>query len=882
MDHGSHRDASAPASAPSTLELATQVLDGVTDGVLFVDRDWHVRWVNAHAHAMLGHRADTLIGKPLWDALPADVGNSLRAAFELALRDGESPPLDEAFVAGRWLEPRVHRSRDGLVIFFRDVTQRREARETRERDDAKRKEAMQARDEAERLAHLGFWRWDIADNRVHWSEQLYRIYGIDEGVGVFGASFEGYLARVHPGDRDHVRATIGKALEGTDTFGFEERIVRPSGEVRHLRSWGRVNRDDEGRPLSMFGTCLDMTQLIVATDALRRSEEWLEIALRAARLGLWDWHMRANTVTWSDGVERVFGMAPGTFAGTYDAYLACLHPDDRGRVDAAIRQAVVTGDDYEIEHRVLWPDGSIRWLAGRGRVFRDEQGNPVRMAGSVLDVTDRRRAEEERRKFVLLVENALDFVGLASVDGRLLYLNEAGRRMVGIGSLEEALTKRVGDLLTPEGLHESLEVELPSVLATGRWEGEGQLVNLETRARIDVLVNSFVVRDPSSDPPVCFATVRRDVTARLMLERQVRQSQKMDALGRLAAGVAHDFNNLLTIVSGMAELALRDPASSEGVRGYLREIDAAGQRAAMLTRQLLGLSRHDSFTPVVLDLNDVVADGARLFVRLLPPDIAVEVELAKVAPRVRADLGQLEQVLLNLVVNARDAMPTGGRLSITTGAEDGFATIAVSDTGAGMSDDVRAHVFEPFFTTKGPDRGTGLGLSTVDAIVSRASGDVRVATALGKGTTFTVRLPRTSEPITRRPPSRGATAAAPSKAVLLVEDQEAVRATIRQGLEAEGYRVLDTGSGENALRMFRAHGSEIALLVADVRMPGMPGPELAEQMRSLDAGLKVLFITGSIETDTIGSSRDPVLQKPFRASDLAARIREVLAAEPTA
>lgn len=859
------------------LDLAGQLLESITEACAFLDRDFRYRYVDPRAGALLGREPGALVGKHIWTELPEHAGQGIQEAYERAAREQVSIEIEEYLPrTQRWYVHRLHPSKHGLAIVFQDVTLRRAREEEEQRVQAAVERERLARAAAERIAHLGFWRWDIRADRVEWSDELFRIYGLDERE--FGASFEAYLARVHPHDREKVKARIAEALAGLSAMTFEERIVRPSGEVRHLRSWGSVTRDASGAAVEMFGTCLDLTQLIRTTEALRHSEEWLELALDAASLGLWDHRLDSGELTWSEGVERVFGMAPGTFRGTYAAYLETVHPGDRPRVEAAIREAIESGLDHALEHRVVWPDGTVRWVASRGRVIRDEQGRGVRMAGSVLDVTEQRRADEERRKFGLLVENATDFIALASTDGRILFVNEAGRRMVGIDSAAEASTKRVGDLLTPEGLRQSLEVELPAVLKHGRWEGDTQLVHLKTGKRIDVLTASFVVHDPAGGAPLCLATVRHDVTERRALETQLRQSQKLEAIGRLAAGVAHDFNNLLMIIFGMTGLALRDRTLGAETRALVGEIEVAGERAAMLTRQLLAVSRQDADQPTVLDLNDVVRETDRMLRRLLPPDIEMALSLAPRPLAVHADRGHLEQVILNLVVNSRDAMPAGGRLTLATRDEGERVALSVADTGVGMSREVRARAFEPFFTTKEVGRGTGLGLSTVRGIVAQAGGEIGVVSEPGAGATFTVHLPHRLEPIAGRPqPRRAGGAARARETILLVDDEASVRSTIKRILALEGYRVLDTAGPDSALRLVQSHGSVVDLLVTNMGMPGMSGRELARQVRARTPALKVLFISALTE-DAPGTAptADLILQKPFTADALTATVRELL------
>ncbi len=616
-------------------------------------------------------------------------------------------------------------------------------------------------------------------------------------------------------------------------------------------------------------------------ERTQTNQDWLTSAIDAGRVGLWDLDLSNGEVYWSRGVEPLYGLEAGTFGGTYQAFLENVHPDDRARVEETVRRTIADGGDYEIEHRVLKKDGSVRWVHGTARAFCDAHGKVMRIAGAVFDVTEQRSADEERRLYGLIVERATDFIGLCTPEGRLIFINDAGLRMVGLRDVEEARTKRVRDLLTPEGVQLALETELTSVLEKGHWEGEGQLVNLRTGKRIDVETTSFLVLDPTTRKPLCLGTIRRDVTERRALEEQLRQSQKMEVVGHLAAGIAHDFNNLLTIIAGTSEFLLRRGGLDEEARTCIDEIDAASQRAAALTRQLLAFGRQQVLTPRVVDENEVVRDTSKLLARLLPTNVEMHLALSPTVLPVWVDRSVLEQVLLNLVVNARDAMPEGGTIKIRTGIEGPYVVLSVGDTGTGMTSEVRARAFDPFFTTKAAGHGTGLGLSTVYGLVHQSGGEVCVESAPGAGAIFTVRLPRTSEPFEpARVPSPPKAMRAAKGTLLVVDDESAVRKTMRRILESAGYRVLEASSGENALRICRAHGDAIDLLVSDLRMPKMDGRELTRRARELRPEMSVLLVSGLVDEGPLPT--EGVLAKPFSPGSLLRRVEQILEARAAA
>lgn len=390
-------------------------------------------------------------------------------------------------------------------------------------------------------------------------------------------------------------------------------------------------------------------------------------------------------------------------------------------------------------------------------------------------------------------------------------------------------------------------------------------------------------------------SVGLDIRERKALEAQLQQAQKLEAVGQLAGGIAHDFNNLLTAITGYSDLLQRSGGLSGAQAEMLGEIHHAADRAAALTRQLLAFSRRQVLQPRVLDLNGVVQGLEKMLRRLIGEDVELAVALGAGLPAVRVDPGQIEQVILNLALNARDAMPRGGRLTLETRAvelDEAFAThhfevtpgryalLAVSDTGSGMTPEVRAHIFEPFFTTKPVGEGTGLGLAVVRGIVKQSGGSIDVYSEVGLGTTFKIYLPAVAEPAASAGPVEPDPPASGSETVLLVEDDEAVRSIATRALMASGYRVLAAGDAEAALALAAAHEGTIALLVTDVVMPGTGGSALAERLRAARPELKVLYVSGYMDDAVVrhGILRTEVdfLQKPFSVATLAAKVREVL------
>ena len=531
--------------------------------------------------------------------------------------------------------------------------------------------------------------------------------------------------------------------------------------------------DDEAiRTVQTFaGLIAEGLRRVQDFEALRQSEDRLRLALEAAQMGSWEWDLQTGEIAWSDNFDPLLGLAPGSFGGRSQNFLAQVHAEDREVLVRSINRTLEEGADYEIEFRLVWSDQTIRWARAQGRVFFDHTGRALRMVGVVMDITQHR-----------------------------------------------------------------------------------------------------------------------------LLEDQLRHAQRLETVGRLAGGVAHDFNNLLTVITGYSDLLLSSLGPDDPLRRELGEIKKAGNQAALLTARLLAFSRKQVVQPKVLNLNAVTINVEKMLRSLIGEDIEVITVAGEDLGNVKADPGQIEQIIMNLAVNARDAMPQGGKLRVETANVDldetyslwhanvrpgAYVSLAVSDTGSGMDQETLSHIFEPFFTTKAPDRGTGLGLSTVYGIVEHYNGGIEVDSEPGEGTVFRLYLPRVEEAVESAEEEESlAELDRGSEIILLVEDEDEVRKLARRVLVDRGYTLLEAGNGEEALLVCDAHQDSIDLMVADVVMPGMGGGELAERLSILRPQMKVLYISGytddAIVHHGVLESGKAFLQKPFTPTALARKVREVL------
>src|SRR6266566_3119134 len=561
-----------------------------------------------------------------------------------------------------------------------------------------------------------------------------------------------------------------------------------------------------------------------------------------------------------------------------------------------------------------WTD--FRTRTRRGAVLDTIWANAPLTGGGWLaigmDVSDRRRAEERYRAFIAQSSEGVSRLEIdppvpttlseeEQIDrlyagARIAECNDAMARMYGYNEARDLVETRLADL---HNVSDPINREqIRAFIRAGYRVSDSETREHDRDGRPRVFLNNVVGFVEDGHLVRVWGT-QRDVTEQRQLEEQFRQSQKMEAVGQLAGGIAHDFNNLLTAILGNTQLLLRDLPPGDAKRGDVEEIRKASERAASLTRQLLAYSRRQMLQPEVLDLNGVVAEMDRMLRRLIGEHIALVTVLAPELGRVRADPNQLEQVIVNLAVNARDAMPDGGKLTIETanveldatyaqahlGSVPGsYAMVAVTDTGVGMDATVRAHLFEPFFTTKEVGKGTGLGLATVYGIVKQSDGYISVYSEVGRGTSFKIYLPRidTPAPIPASPakdrPDRG------TETILVVEDEPAVLSLSRRALEAQGYVVLAASDASDAMRVVERHGGTIHLLLTDVVMPGLSGRELADRLATRRPGIRVLYMSGYPGDAVVQHGALPhgsaFLQKPFSPDGLARKVRDVLDANP--
>jgi PAS domain S-box-containing protein len=826
---------------------------------------------------------EVFLGKHVEEVMPPPLGARLRAAMARCRTSGGSERLDYTLVmAGeeRRFEARISALPDRRVVALAtDVTELREAQR--------------------QLRHL-----------VSLSPSVLYTLAVDaDGFRVTGASdnFERlfghrladlltpgwWASTIHPEDREAAFGQAARVLtEGRVVHQY--RFRRSDGAWRWVRD-EMLKVSGDGEPLEIAGAVSDVTSEHELEEQLGESRARFERAFADAPVGMAIVSLDERFLAVNDALCRILGYPAARLLEL--SVPDVTHPDDLAA--EAARKADLAGGaaSFEMEKRYLRADGSVVWGALSVSVVRDPAGQPRYLIGQLEDVTERHEALEALRRseerFRELIENSPDLLAVFDADGRVAYASPAALKTLGhtAGSL---LGRPSTDVVVPEDAQRAM------VFLGGLAQVPGSTGHIELqmrRADGSPLVFDALVRNLLHVPAIGgFVVNARDVTAERRLERQMRDSQKLESVGRLAGGVAHDFNNLLVGILGYADLLEQGIRAGHPSLDDLAEIRKAGERARDLTSQLLAVARRQVTEPRVIDVNEVLRESEKLLRRVLGEDIDLAVFLEPATWPVLIDPSGFQQVVLNLAVNARDAMPGGGKLTIETVnvmVEDEYllthadasagphVLVAISDSGDGMTPEVQANAFEPFFTTKPAGSGTGLGLATVYGIVRQAGGHIELYSEPGRGTSFKLYLPRTDVELVVRPerpaPSvrRGG-----SETILVAEDDRIARELVVRVLADAGYRVIAATNGPDAIGLARSTEGPIHLLLTDVVMPGLSGRQVADAITDERPAVKVLYASGYTENTIVHHGvLDPgirFLRKPFTPAALLDMIRAVL------
>jgi two-component system, cell cycle sensor histidine kinase and response regulator CckA len=844
-------------------------------------------------------RRDHRLPAPTFENLPRfftpESWDRLRAAHARTIETGAPFELELEMIGAdggrRWTTTRGEaiRGADGTVLKLRgtvhDITRHKEADEN-------------LRLTAERLslatesAGIGIWVRDVEKHTLLWDKRMYELYGVSQED--VQDAYEAMRRGMHPEDVAATQALVDDAIARRGELHTQVRVVWPDGRVRYLEAHGAVHDSSDGKGRYLIGVNWDVTERMRAEEAGKHREAELRESQRIAGVGSWERTIATGVIAWSEGMNRLLGRDRSLPAPALETVPDFYTPESWERLRSVVATTIETGAPYELELEMIGADGRHRWTTTRGEAVCGPDGTVVKTRGTVHDITGLKEAAGALRLQSAALNAAANAIVITDRDGKIEWINAAFTSMTGY-SPAEALGKTTRELLR-SGVHDqALYKDLWDTLLAGNvWHGI-----MTNRRKDGSLYTEDQVITPVKDVDGVighFIAIKADLTEQRQLEAQFLQAQKMEIVGRLAGGIAHDFNNLLTVINGMSELAALQLQEDDPLRSDVEEIRQAGARAATLTRQLLAFSRKQIMETEVFRLGTLVADMQRMLQRLIGENVTLVVVPAKDGDTVMADRGQMEQIVLNLSINARDAMPEGGVVTVETQVvaldkahadarpplhPGPHVLLSVSDTGVGMDETVRRRAFEPFFTTKEPGKGTGLGLSTVYGIVKQSGGSIELESEPGRGTSCKIYLPWVGD-VARVGTSDqpGAKITAGGETILVVEDEPALRRLAERVLKSVGYTVLTARSSEEALLLLEANDTSLHLLLTDVVLPGINGFDLATRATERRPEIKVLFMSGYADDAMLRHGMIEkgahFISKPYTAAALTSKIREVL------
>lgn len=783
----------------------------------------------------------------------------------------------------RWLSWNVHPLTESRQVFgvARDVTENKRTEEALRTSETRLRTIVENEPECVKLVSV--------DGRLlEMNPAGLRMIEADEGGQVFGRPV---IDLVHPADREAFMGLHHRSGAG-ETGQLQFRVIGLKQTERWMETHSTPLRDPNGTITSVLSVTRDITERKRAEQALQASEERFRLLAKATNDAIWDWDLVTNALWWNEGYEKLFGYRREAVDPSLKSWTDHIHPEDLARVKGGVLHVIENGGEaWTDEYRFQCKDGSYAYVLDRGHLIRDAAGKAVRMIGGMTDLTVRRQAEERIAEQAALIDQARDAILVRNLEHRILFWNKGAERLYG-WTATEAAGRPIHTLIQPDSA--MFQKALEHVLRTGEWSGEIEKAT-KTGAKLTLESRWTLLRDAQGQPK-SILTIDTDITERKKLEQQFLRAQRMESIGTLAGGIAHDLNNLLApIMMGVGLLKQYDPTPQS--LPVLDTMERSAKRGADLVKQVLSFARGVEGTRVALQLRHIIQDILSIAGNTFPKNITVETDLAQDLWLVLGDATQLNQVLLNLCVNARDAMPNGGRLELVANnveldeqyavmnrsvAPGRYVAVKVTDSGIGIPKEIIDRIFEPFFTTKELGNGTGLGLSTVLGIVRSHGGFVNVYSEPGKGSTFTVYLPaqpdgaladdgRLAED--RLPRGQG-------ELILVVDDETSILHITKQTLETFGYQVVTAEDGAQAIGLYALHRDKIAVVLTDMMMPVMDGPALIAALRRINPKVRIIAASGlnanANMTRVAHVGVQHFLAKPYSADTMLSLLKKVI------
>ena len=993
------------------LELTNKSLLGViedsADGIVVVDPEGKVIFANQATANILGRQKAEIIGLKFGTPLQ----NNDPMEMDMLTPTGERVPVE------LWSRPTQWEGAPAYRISVRNLSERKSAEQALRSSEASLVEAQS-------VAKIGSWAYDIAQDQVHWSREMFRVFDRDPALGE--PSWLEHREHVHAEDCEHIESVVQQAIQEGHGYRVELRIVRRDGAISWVEAIGRAHRDEAGTITKLSGTVQDITarklaeqsvaeseekyrllyrsirdtilvididrkivdcnpeftavfgyaldeikgrdtsmlyekqedfarmireiedhepdqpfiltinfrrkdgsvfpgeisiyylhddqgqaegvmgmvrdvsEKTAAEQALRGSLESLHQAEEIASLGYFERNWQTGEGYWSEGFFRLLGINAEKGVSTHQDFLKYLHPDDLERVRSHIQTSLAQHQSMNIEFRLVRKDNSVIRIKGIGRNMYDEEGKPLLTRGTFQDITVQKKAQEDVNRLAAIVGSSGDAIVGGDLHGIITSWNLAAQKIFGY-SAREAIGKHVS-LLVPEEQRGDVESHLERTRMGESLRIHQTVLRRKDGSLVHVSLSASLVKGDDGQA-VGMASITRDISdlkkaeeEKERLEAQLRQSQKVEAIGTLAGGIAHDFNNILSIIMGYSELALDELTEGSPAAGYIKPAIEAANRAKELTHQILSFSRQTERQRSAMDPEPIIKEILKMLRSTLPSTIELKQSIPVGTGEVMSDPVQIQQILMNLCTNAAQAMEeAGGVLSVAMkvveiddltangymGISPGrYQRLSVSDTGVGMEKDVLDRIFDPFFTTKEIGKGTGMGLSMVHGIVADSGGTITVYSEPGQGTTFHVYLPLVNGNSTKKPPPSSHDLPRGNETILFVDDEPTIVDIGKKTLSRLGYQVKGFTSARKAFEALKAAPEDFDLLITDYTMPGMTGVQLAKQVSAVKADMPIIICTGFAERLNAKSAQEinvsRLVNKPLAASEISRIVRKVL------